>query len=647
LLNNMSLVRKVTIYVIAAILICAIPLVIFAAYLERLLIIEERKTNTSAIGTTVAAALDPEEFKAIMESRETNEYYYWFSEFLDSVLANNNLAYLLVVCANYDTHFTYFAEGYPAQPRYDEPRLVLGDRESIEYYADEMFQSIATGEPTTTGVVEWEDFGVLISGAAPVKDKYGEVVAVVVVDYHVEDALLASRIFTFSMIGITVVIIAILSIVSIKISKNTFIHLRHMANAMTLIREEGTLTLSNEQEKSMSICSGWGSEIGDCAKAVEQMLEHFNNLAIAAKIQASMLPNVFPAFPDRHEFDIYAQMTPAKEVGGDFYDFFMINKYKLAIVIADVSGKGIPAALFMANSKTQLKNATLHGYPLNEVFEMANNTLCENNDECMFVTVFMGILDIPTRHLTYISAGHDTPLLKRNGSYEWLPLVPGKMLGFMEGEKYVENEIILNEEDVLFLYTDGVTEAENHEETIYTEERLISDINQCKESSPKEILAYIQNSIEKFTGGAEQSDDITMLAIKIQKGKETKKKTILLVDDDAQNLQTLDYILHDEYDTISVTNGSEAIQLANEHIPDLILLDIVMPEMDGFQVLKALKDNDKTRHIPIIFVTGLGEVEDETKGLSLGASDYIAKPFDNEIVKFRVRNQINISEQNN
>ena len=238
-----------------------------------------------------------------------------------------------------------------------------------------------------------------------------------------------------------------------------------------------------------------------------------SELLIAAKIQNSMLPRVFPSRP---EFDIHALMDPAKEVGGDFYDFFFIDENKLAVVMADVSGKGIPAALFMANSKTQLKNTAQQGKSLTDVLETVNNLLCEGNDECMFVTVFFGVLDIPSGRFVYVNGGHDVPLIKRaGGSFEWLPTRPGLMPGFMSGTTYVQDEIILQKGDVLFMYTDGVTEAENTENVLFTEERLRSQINECECSSSKIILTYLRDKIDIFAGDAEQSDDITMLSLRI------------------------------------------------------------------------------------------------------------------------------------
>ncbi|MCL2762650.1 MAG: PP2C family protein-serine/threonine phosphatase [Treponema sp.] len=239
-------------------------------------------------------------------------------------------------------------------------------------------------------------------------------------------------------------------------------------------------------------------------------------LAVAAQIQASMLPCIFPPFPDRTEFDIYASMIPAKEVGGDFYDFFLIDENKLAVIIADVSGKGIPAALFMVIAKTLIKNNACLGKSPGEVFETVNNILCENNDTSMFVTAFMGYVDLRNGKFVYVNAGHNPPLVKKaKGDYEFLKINSSFILAGMEDMSYAEYEIMLNAGDVIYLYTDGVTEAMNAELELFSGQRLIEKANKYADCSVKELLVKLKEEIDLFAGGAEQADDITMLALQI------------------------------------------------------------------------------------------------------------------------------------
>lgn len=243
-------------------------------------------------------------------------------------------------------------------------------------------------------------------------------------------------------------------------------------------------------------------------------------LNVASLIQQDMLPCIFPAFPDRAEFDIYASMQPAKEVGGDFYDFFLINSDTLAVVMADVSGKGVPAALFMVIAKTLLKNNAQNNKSPKEVFETVNNLLCENNEVGMFVTAFMGYLDIPSGRFTFVNAGHNPPLLRSGGRFDWLDTKAGLVLAGMEDMLYRQGEITLQKGDELFLYTDGVTEAVNNKYELFTDPKLLEVANKYLDLPLKEFTTSIKHEIDAFADGAEQADDITMLALRYKGGVE-------------------------------------------------------------------------------------------------------------------------------
>lgn len=242
-------------------------------------------------------------------------------------------------------------------------------------------------------------------------------------------------------------------------------------------------------------------------------------LRVASNIQKDMLPCIFPAFPERREFDIYATMEPAKEVGGDFYDFFLVDDSHLAVVIADVSGKGVPAALFMVIAKTLIKNHTQLEKQPEEVFTAVNNQLCENNEEGMFVTAFMGILELNTGKFTYVNAGHNPPLIKKaGGRFKYLPLTSGFVLAGMENICYSQSELFLQRGDHIFLYTDGVTEATNNYGELFGEPRLYTTMNAGNEQSLETLLTTVKKEIDHFVGGADQFDDITMLAVAYKGG---------------------------------------------------------------------------------------------------------------------------------
>lgn len=237
-----------------------------------------------------------------------------------------------------------------------------------------------------------------------------------------------------------------------------------------------------------------------------------SELNLANNIQAHMLPTIFPPYPECEEVDLYASMEPAREVGGDFYDFFMLDDRHLAMVVADVSGKGIPAALFMVITKTLIKNEASMGIDPAGVFTKVNHMLCEGNENNMFVTAWLGILDTETGVLTYANAGHNPPLVKTGGKeFEYLKTRAGFVLGGMDGIKYRQQELRLDSGDRLFLYTDGVTEADRADGSFYGNDRLQNFLNAHPKDDLEQVLRDLHRDIETFAEGAEQADDITML----------------------------------------------------------------------------------------------------------------------------------------
>ena len=252
--------------------------------------------------------------------------------------------------------------------------------------------------------------------------------------------------------------------------------------------------------------------IAEAAARIDKELEY------AKQIQLSALPT---NFPEDEDYGIYAQMIAAKEVGGDFYDFYKLNDNTVAFLAADVSGKGIPAAMFMMTAKTIIKDLAESGMAVNDIFTKANEKLCENNESGMFVTAWMGILDLKTGNLTFANAGHNPPLIKRaNGSFEYLKTRAGFVLAGMEGVRYRVGELTLNHGDRVFLYTDGVPEATNGDNQLYGEDRLLTFMNQNADTDAVSLLPLLKANIDEFVGDAPQFDDITMLMFdyKLQEG---------------------------------------------------------------------------------------------------------------------------------
>ena len=273
--------------------------------------------------------------------------------------------------------------------------------------------------------------------------------------------------------------------------------------------------------------------IKEAAARIDKELEY------AKQIQLSALPTNFPI---DEEYSIYAQMLAAKEVGGDFYDFYKLNDSTIAILVADVSGKGIPAAMFMMTAKTIIKDLAESGLPVNEIFIKANEKLCENNESGMFVTAWMGIIDINTGHMQFSNAGHNPPLLKRkDGTFEYLKTRAGFVLAGMDGIQYRCDELTLQPGDRIFLYTDGVTEATNNDNILFSEDRLYNFMNENKNLETEKILPELKNRIDEFVGDAPQFDDITMLLFDYKPVKSNEiviNKTFLADVDELNNVMS-------------------------------------------------------------------------------------------------------------
>ncbi len=238
-------------------------------------------------------------------------------------------------------------------------------------------------------------------------------------------------------------------------------------------------------------------------------------LEMASKIQASQLPSLFPPFPDRKEFSLYASMTPAKEVGGDFYDFFMIDHDHIGLIMADVSGKGVPAALLMMVARVLIKSSLQNGNDPSKALESVNNQLCEGNDANFFVTMWVAVLEISTGKGLAANAGHEHPVVRRaNGSYELVLYKHSMAVGIMEGLKFKQHEFHMSPGDSIFVYTDGVAEATNAHKELYGTERMLEALNKEPDASTEKTLSNVMEDINCFVDGAEQFDDITMLCLR-------------------------------------------------------------------------------------------------------------------------------------
>ena len=339
--------------------------------------------------------------------------------------------------------------------------------------------------------------------------------------------LVTRQIFIISLIFLGSLIVAYLLVTQIS----------HPLNLLaSYARELPTSDFTSEEEESSPIdnlSAKYKDEVGRLAesfvfmraelrKNVKELMETTaakerieSELQIAHDIQMGILPKIFPPFPERDEFEIYATLEPAKEVGGDFYDFFFIDNQHLCFVVGDVSGKGVPASLFMAVSKTLIKMEATRAIPSAEVMNRVNRNLSVDNPSLMFVTLFFGILNVHTGELEYCLGGHDPPyIIRTSGDIELLALTDGMMLGVNEDFRYESRKTVIHKGETIFLYTDGVTEAMNPDESLFTEQRLEKTLAQWREKDTTTIINSVRETVRKFSEGTPQSDDITLLALK-------------------------------------------------------------------------------------------------------------------------------------
>ena len=300
-------------------------------------------------------------------------------------------------------------------------------------------------------------------------------------------------------------------------------HVKENMDEYTETKESEKVLKQLKKIRSKNEIGALANGLGDMIIEIDDHLEKIKNITaenerinaelnIATQIQADMLPREFPAFPDHPEIDVYATMDPAKQVGGDFYDFFMVDENHVALIVADVTGKGVPAALFMVVAKTLLRNRTLLGGRPAEILNDVNNQLREGNEANLFVTVWIAIIDIRTGEGVAANAGHEHPVIRhKNGEYELVMYKHSMVLGVMEGLKYADHEFKLEPGDRIFCYSDGVPEATNMENELYGTDRMLDALNHSPDADLQQTLTDVRTDIDRFVGEAEQFDDITML----------------------------------------------------------------------------------------------------------------------------------------
>ena len=376
-----------------------------------------------------------------------------------------------------------------------------------------------------------------ITTLVPIRNSSEEVTGILCVQRPIREIQDARKPFQLKIIASTIGLGILASIVTVLFIRSQFVApIRRVSDEATRFAKE------NIKGKELGAISPY-EDLANLAQSIDKMetdmVSYIENLTeataekerigvelnLARKIQENSIPNTFPAFPDRTDFDIYAVMDPAKEVGGDFYNFFLIDEDHLALVVGDVSGKGIPGSLFMMVTNILISDRTHMGGTPAEILSFVNHHICEHNRAGMFVTVWLGILELSTGKLVAANAGHEYPVLKRSqGEFELYKDRHGFVLGGMENVVYREYKLDLKPGDKVFIYSDGVPEATAEDNSMFGIQRMITALNKASDSSPQHILSNVRSAVDDFVNGAEQFDDLTMLCLEYKGWDEKEDK---------------------------------------------------------------------------------------------------------------------------
>ncbi len=509
--------------VMAVVLLLSLTIVVVTLYRSQM---EELYGNIAFNEAEIAAqVIDGDSILRYYSTGQKDQYYEEIHSYLLLVKQKMGLNYFYVVVPEEDMMVYIWDSGTEGEDG------VCDLLDTDEYYGggyELMHNAFSVNPERNILVTQNAEYGYLASAYVPIMDSSGNPAALASVDISMEK--INRNIFRFVAAAVSVSCLVLL----VSVVAYYFYVRRMVIRPVAVLHSAATKLVKNDMEalENFSIDIHSGDEFEELAGAFQYMTvelsEYIKNLTevtaekerigaeldVAAHIQSSMLPCIFPAFPGRKEFQVYATMNPAKEVGGDFYDFFMVDDKHLAVVMADVSGKGVPAALFMVIGKTLIKDHTKPGSTLDQVFSDVNNLLCDSNSEDLFITAFEGVLDLETGRFCYVNAGHEIPYLCRAGeSFEPYKVSPGFVLAGIENMQYKEGEFHLQAGDRIFLYTDGIPEATNAENEQYGSQRLEMALNLNKDSEPKKLLAQIKADMDQFVGEAPQFDDITMLCL--------------------------------------------------------------------------------------------------------------------------------------
>ena len=520
--NNKSIRIKLlgSLGIFTALLVTLIIMLIYNRYYYS--VVDSITETAFAYTRTAAEFIDGDRIRHYVETGEKDEYYETVQDFLNAAQLEAEMKYYYVfVPYEDDLVYVWDAEN-------NEGACELGQHEA--YMSEEskalIFSIYRHDPPEEIQTEDSEKYGFIASAYSPVFNSAGEPVAVVGVDISMPDIhRTMARFIIMMLMGVLCMTLVSQAVFYVGIDSK-------LIKPINLLTESTKKMVSSlESEEKIELDINTGDELEELANAIVKMDGDLSDyirrlsavtaekerigaeLNVAAQIQADMLPRIFPAFPDIESIDVFATMTPAKEVGGDFYDFFLVDEDHLALVIADVSGKGVPAALFMVIAKTLIKNSMQSGVSPAEALERVNNQLCEGNEAGLFVTVWMALIELSTGKGVSVNAGHEHPVLCRSGgSFEAVVYKHSPAVAVLDDMMFREREFTLEPGDKLFVHTDGVTEATDAGNNMFGEDRLIKALDEYRSSDVMKLLHGVKKSIDSFVGEAPQFDDLTMLA---------------------------------------------------------------------------------------------------------------------------------------
>ena len=539
--NSSSLMLRLPLYIFifCAILCIANGLIgyrVFKALFE-----EQYETITQQFAYTALSYLDGDSIERYAENPEADEVWIETDKKLNVLTQTAGLAYIYVTVpdSTFENRIYIYDTVHPSVV--NGKVIPLGHVNSLKKrdasYIANLKQVMLQGEPYINFV--YNATGGHVTTSIPIKAAGDRIVGILSVvkpmsevdglkDRYLKTTFILSALLTVLFILIYIFVVHHQLIWPIVlVTKETASFARHkgeLSGLLTKVKGKSEIAILARAVEQMSV--DMHRYIADLTHTTAEKERLSAELDVATQIQANMLPRIFPPYADHPEIELFASMDPAKEVGGDFYDFFIIDDDHFAVVVGDVSGKGVPAALFMVVAKTLLKNAGMQEKSPARIFEQVNDQLCEGNDAGLFVTCWMGILTLSTGELHFANAGHTAPVIFHEGKVEYLTVKPNLMLAGMPGMKYKDHSITLLPGDRIFVYTDGVTEATNARNELYGENRLILCMANRRSLSSKELLEAVRDDVNRFVGDAPQFDDITMLELSLkQLPKEEAQET--------------------------------------------------------------------------------------------------------------------------